>query len=186
MSSSVDEFIDRTLFDVQHRLRIELDGLRNDLLSEDSRTRNDAKREVSAILSWLLPPAGPISLEQKLRRSQDALADENMSIQDRLDLLKRIARSTGRPRGRPRTDTAQQAICAFSLRLATALSWREIALRVKGCNHKRPYPEQRSCKCCGDAIRDAVGRLDNFLRSRGHEFVRRVELEAQIDLQSRS
>jgi hypothetical protein len=60
----------------------------------------------------------------------------------------------------------------------TAMSWREIALIVKGCSHKRPNPE-RSCYPCGDAIRAAVGRLEQFLRGLGchPEFPRRVDLE---------
>jgi hypothetical protein len=54
----------------------------------------------------------------------------------------------------------------LSLHYGTKLSWREIALTVKGCNHRRPNLE-RSCESCGDAIREAAGRLDTFIISLG-------------------
>ncbi len=78
----------------------------------------------------------------------------------------------------------QLAIRALSLHYATPLSWREIALAVKGCNHKRPNPE-RSCFSCGDAIRDAAGRLETFLKSIGHDldFTRGRDLDEETQAQ---
>jgi hypothetical protein len=101
-----------------------------------------------------------------------------LSEDERLAAMLRTGRSTGRRRGRPRNETSQHAIEAFTWYLATPLSWHEIAVKVKGCKHPRPNPKQRSCRPCGDAIRDAVGRPEKFLKSKGYHpnLPRRVEL----------
>jgi len=186
MSSSIDSFIDKWLYDIDHTLRIQLEALRDQLDSQDQHTREYAANQVREILDWLYQPPGPLPDDEKWRRTRDALHDESKSLKERLAAARRVARSTGRPRGRPRTDTAQHAIRALSLHLATDLSWRKIALIVKGCEHYpqgrkhyRPNPKELSCIACGDAIRDAVGRLEKFLRTKGYhpEFPRRVDLD---------
>jgi hypothetical protein len=172
-------FIDKWVYDIGHMLWYQLEALKDLLDSEDKHTREHAAKEIHDILGWLYEPPGPLYPEERLRRTRDTSNDESMSVQDRLAAVRRVARSSGRPRGRPRTETAQHAIRALYLHLATPLSWREIALTVKGCNHRRPNPAQRSCVACGDAIRDAVGRFERFLRDKGYhpEFPRRVELD---------
>ena len=101
--------------------------------------------------------------------SEAALQDEDLSPADRRTAALRAGRSTGRPRGRPRDETSQQAIRALGLHLATSMSWREIALEIRGCNHDRPNPE-RSCEPCGEAIRNAATRLEALLKKIGYDF----------------
>jgi hypothetical protein len=178
MTFDIDAFVNNWVYDVRRVLERRLDSLRYDLDSDDEGVRDKARKQIPEIEAWLYPPAKPLPDEEKVRRTRDALGDGSLSPQERLAAARRVARSTGRPRGRPRTETAQHAIRALSLHLATPMSWREIALIVKGCNHKRPSSE-RSCRPCGDAIRDAVGRLEEFLRAIGchPEFPRSVELD---------
>jgi hypothetical protein len=179
MEDDVTTFINRCVYDVDRILRSALDALRDDLCSEDKDTAGRATKDATEILDWLYPATPAISVQERLKKAKDAINNQALSETEQLVALRRAARSTGRPRGRPRTETAQDAIRAFSMHLATPLSWREIALRVKGCNHKRPSPLQRSCPACGDAIRDAAGRLEKFLLSKGYYsgVPRRLELE---------
>jgi hypothetical protein len=161
-------FASRWLYSIQHTLQNHLESLRDDLASDDEQVRKRARDEAWEILDWLYPPPPPLSKAAQLQRVEAALKDQKLSDEDRLAAVRRAGRSTGRARGRPRTETAQHAIRALSLHYATPMSWREIALAVKGCKHKRPKLE-RSCYACGDAIRDAAGRLENFLISIGHD-----------------
>jgi len=178
---NLDELI-KWSYDVTRILQDQLAGLHEDLDSEDKPTRDHAAQEIHDILGWLLPPRDPLSAKEKWEKIDGISRDHPRS----LEAIRQLARSTGRPRGRPRTDTSQHAIHALSLFLGTSLSWRQIALKVKGCKHKRPIPE-RSCAPCGDAIRDAVGRLEKFLRSKGYypTLPRRVDLDPHSLLTSR-
>jgi hypothetical protein len=171
--------LDRWVYDVERILRNALDVLSDDLSSEDVQTAELAAAGASEILDWLYPPPQPLSAQERLKRATNAINSTPLLESERIAALQRIARSSGCRRGRPRTETSQHAIRAFTLHLATPLSWREIALRVKGCNHKRRDPQRRSCVHCGDAIRDAAGRLEKFLRTKGYwsDFPRRMELE---------
>ena len=163
------EFASRWLYSIQHTLQNHLESLRDDLASDDEQVRKRARDEAGEILDWLHPPLPPLSTQERLERVTTASGNEALSDEEKLAAVERAARSTGRRKGRPRTETAQHAIRALSLHLATTLSWREIALDVKGCKHKRPNPE-RSCVRCGQAIRNAATRLETFLESIGHEF----------------
>jgi len=178
---NLDELLEWS-YDVTRILLDRLSGLSEDLDSDDKPTRDHAAQEAEQILGWLLPPPDPLTTAEKWRKIDSISRDDPRSLQ----ALSQLARSTGRPRGRPRTDTSQHAIRAYSLHLGTSLSWRQIALKVKGCNHKRPNLE-RSCAPCGDAIRDAVGRLEKFLKSKGYHptLPRRVELDPGSLLTSR-
>ena len=169
MSNKIIKFYNRWLYDMESKLRGRLETLKDDLRSDDEETRNQATEEADEILNWLYLPPKALSEEDQLQRVEAALKDEQVSAKDRLAAVRRAGRSTGRTRGRPRTETAQQAIRALSLHYATTLSWREIALDVRGCKHKRPNLE-RSCPACGDAIREAAGRLEKFLKSIGYDF----------------
>lgn len=152
---------------VRRTLAWELEGLKADLDSENPESRQVAITEIEDVLAWLYPPPEPFSAEERLRQSVEVLTDESLTPAERLSAVRRTARATGRKRGRPRTDTAQHAIEALELHLNEPLSWRQIALKVKGCAHVGTKAD-RSCKACGDAIRDAVGRLEKFLRSKGY------------------
>ena len=167
ISTLGDSFSDRNrwMYDIQHRLENELDALKDDLRSYDPKISEIAAREAVEILAWMLPPNAPLTADEKINKVLRAISDEKTSGEEKVAISRRVMRSTGRPRGRPRTETAQHAISALTLHFSTSLSWREIALKVKGCNHKRPNLE-RSCSPCGDAIRDAVGRLEKFLKVR--------------------
>jgi len=178
----VGTFVNRWVYDVEHRLRNELEALKESLRCEDERTRERATKEAREILGWLYRPPAPLSADEKLRKLHVATKDSNLSAEEQLTNVIRVLRSTGRPRGRPHTETAQHAIRAFSIHLATPLSWREISLKLKGpCGHVKnnPNPKERNCPHCGDAIRDAVGRLEKFLRGKGYhpDLPRRIDLE---------
>jgi hypothetical protein len=179
MTDDLTELLNQFVYDIRAILQCALDNLRDDLDSADARKEKQAANEAAEILGWLFPPSdGSLSVEAKEQQIRDLINDRTLRRKGRLAAIVRIARSTGRKRGRPKTDTAQHAIRAFTFHLQTKMSWREIALTVKGCKHKRPNPE-RSCCPCGDAIRDAVGRLERFLRRKGlhPEVPRRIDLE---------
>jgi hypothetical protein len=178
MNDEVDAFIYRYSHDVDSILRDYLENLKDDLRSEDAPIRAQAEKLADQILDWLLPPLPPLSAQARLSRAQQAANDPTLTDEQKALAVARAARSTGRRRGRPRTDTAQHAIRALTLfyarghrkgetSKANPSTWREIALGVKGCNHRRPNLE-RACEHCGDAIREAAGRLEKFLISIGH------------------
>jgi hypothetical protein len=166
MDNSFDALIYRITCDVEQILRGYLDDLKDDLSSDDKDTRTEAVKVVCQIIDWLYPPSLGLSDEEKLRIAQEAVNDPTRTVAERRLAAQKVLRSTGRQRGRPRTDTSQHAIRALTLFYATGAPWRKIALDVKGCKHKRPNPE-RSCISCGDSIREAAGRLEKFLISIG-------------------
>jgi hypothetical protein len=184
MQNGLAGFASRWVYDTRRVLERHLEGLKDDLASDDDGIREKASEQAIQILDWLHPPLPPPSNAERLQGVQAVIADETLSATEKLAAVQRAGRSTGRRRGRPRTETAQLAIRALSLHYATPMSWREIALAVKGCKHKRPNPE-RSCHACGDAIRDAAGRLESFLISIGHDldFTRGRDLDEKTQAQ---
>lgn len=176
----LDRFIDHWVYEIDGVLRRQLDSLKDDLRSEDQQVQKRAESEADEILNWLLHAPAPLTDAEQLHRVEQIIADERLSTSGRRTAAMRALRSTGRRRGRPRDETSQQAIRALTLHLATGKSWREIALEVRGCSHKRPHPTERSCAPCGDAIRDAAGRLDSFLKRMGYHpnVPRRIEIQS--------
>jgi hypothetical protein len=168
MSDETIQFVNRWLYNIELILRDRLESLKDDLCSDDEATSARASNEAGEILDWLMPPSPPLSHSEQLQRIQAALQDEGLSPADRRTAALRAGRSTGRPRGRPRDETSQQAIRALGLHLATSMSWREIALEIRGCKHSRPNPE-RSCEPCGKAMQNAANRLESFLKAIGHD-----------------
>jgi hypothetical protein len=170
----LDQFIDHWVYEIDGVLRRQLDNLKDDLRSDDEGVRKQAESEADEILDWLLPAPAPLTDAEKLQRVKQVIANERLSTSERRTAATRALRSTGRRKGRPRDSTSQQAIRALTLHLATPKSWREIALEIRGCNHKRPHPTERSCAHCGDA----AGRLDSFLKSKGYHpnVPRRIEI----------
>jgi len=162
MTSEIDKFIHDWVHDVELILKRRLEDLKEDLRSDDEDLSIAAADEAGEILNWLYPPLPPLAPDAKLQATKHALNDDRLSDEQKLVAARRAMRSTGRRRGRPRSETSQYAIQALSLRSETAMSWREIALKLKGCNHKRPKPE-RSCEPCGEAIREAAERLRKML-----------------------
>jgi len=57
MTFDVDAFCDKYVYDIEWRLQAELEGLSDDLESEDEEVRREAAQEVSEILEWLGPSA---------------------------------------------------------------------------------------------------------------------------------
>jgi hypothetical protein len=163
-------------YGIQRALQRNLESLRDNLASDDEQVRNLATDQAGAILDWLYPPLPPLSEQERLERVSAITGNEALSVEEKVAAIRRAARSTGRRRGRPRTDTAQHAIRALTLHLATSLSWREIALEIIGCKHPRPNPE-RSCVPCGEAIRNAAIRLEAFLISIGFDLPTRAAAE---------
>jgi hypothetical protein len=167
MTDPTAEFIHQWLLDIEGILKRHRENLKDDLWSDDERTRKQADRTLDEVCEWLEPPLPQPTDEQKVATALGILGDETVSPTIRLKPVSRLIRSGGRGRGRPRTETAQLAIRALSLHYATSSSWREIALKLRGCKHARPNRD-RSCKFCGDSIRDAAGRLEKFLQSIGY------------------
>jgi hypothetical protein len=166
VDNSFDAFIYRFTCDIEQILRDHLENLKDDLRSDHEPARNAAIKEADHIMDWLYPPPLPLSAERRLQKAVEAANDPSRLVEDRLLEARKAMLSTGRKRGRPRTDTSQHAIQALSIFYAKRHSWRKIALAVKGCKHRRPNPE-RSCIACGESIRDAAGRLEKFLLSLG-------------------
>jgi hypothetical protein len=176
--------LEASRYDIRQRLMDLLEFLdRQFNHSKDEHKRASAADDIRQICDWLCQPRGPLSADEKVQICNEISSDKTLSDQEREATLRRVLRSTGRPRGRPRTDTVQHAVSALTLKLTTLNSWREIALEVKGCKHKRPNPE-RSCIACGDAIRDAAGRLDTFLQNKNYHpnFPRRIYRRFPSDL----
>jgi hypothetical protein len=178
MGDEALEFINRWLYDIQRVLEVRLEALKDDLRSDDGPIADQAANEASMILDWLFPPSPPLSKEEQLKRATAAISDGKLSVEQRIAAVVKAGRSTHYRRGRPRNETTQLAIRALTLHLGTCLSWREIALAVRGCKHKRPNRE-RSCEACGESIRQAAIRLQQFLLSIGYnpDFPRGVELD---------
>ncbi len=166
MADDFTIFTNHWVYDIRRSLERHLDTLKDDLASDDKSTRELAENEASEILDWLYLPPPPLSDEERGRLFMEVNQDASLSSDQKATALRRLLHPTGRKRGRPRTETAQHAIRALSMHLA-GLDWRVIALEVRGCNHFDRTTE-RSCHCCGDAIRDAAGRLEKYLRNKGY------------------
>lgn len=168
MVDETTRFVYHWLHDVDKLLRRALESLKDDLRSDDDAVRRNAEKRAEMILDWLFPAPWPAGKDEfKLMAIEQAIKNKTISVDGRYKSVRRIITSTGRRRGRPRTE-ARHAILALSMHYATKLSWRKIALLVKGCNHTRNRPNlEISCPPCGDAIRDAAGRLEKFLVSIG-------------------
>jgi hypothetical protein len=193
MSNGLIEFYNRWLYDMGSKLRGRLETLKDDLRSDDEDIRKHATEEADEILDWLYLPPKPLSDAEQLQRVEEALKDGKMSAKERLAVVRRAGRSTGRAKGRPRDETSRLAIRALGLHLATGMSWREIAMKLKGCDHKRPLPARQkprkrnpalSCDDCGEAMRVAVYRLRSFLKQLGFE-EEDVPLGKDLDEESR-
>lgn len=178
-NGDLQKMLDEWVYNVKGTLEKALDNLKDDLMSDDESTSETAANEASAILDWLCLSTPSLSDEERMRRAGDVIKNTFLSKSEQLAALQRITHSTGRRRGRPRTETCQYAIRALTLHLATARSWREIALEITGCKHRRPNPEERSCVPCGNSIRAAAIRLEKFLSSKSllPRAPRRLELD---------
>jgi hypothetical protein len=190
MSKVTVEFYRRWLFDVESKLRRHLETLKDDLLSDDEDIRKLATKEAGEILDWLYLPSKPLSKAEQLQRIEDVVKDDKMSSEEKLAAVLRAGLSTGRAKGRPR-ENSRLAIRALGLHMV-GMPWREIAMKLKGCDHERPLPPRQkprkrdadlSCEDCGEAIRVAVYRLRNFLNRLGFED--EVPLGKDLDEESR-
>lgn len=175
MADDLTEILNRWVYDIEGILARALEDLRDHLESADPERAKMAKAEAHEILGWLHPLQQRITERTKKKRIEEIFSAK-LPPQEMAVLFRKIDRSTGRPRGRPRTSRTN-AIMAFSLHLQTRMSWREIALRVTGCEHA--HPKKLACKTCAEKVREAVGRLDKFLRARGYRsnVARRIEFE---------
>jgi hypothetical protein len=192
MAKEVIAFINRYLYDVERLLRDHLDTLKEELLSEDEQTSQKASKQAEMIMEWLSPQPPPLSALQRLAVASGIDQNNELSELEKNAAISRAMRSTGRRSGRPRDETSRLAVRALGLHRATAMSWREIALKLKGCSHKQsPPPRQRarkrnptlSCEECGETMRIAVVRLRRFLKGLGYE--EHFPLGTQLDEESR-
>jgi hypothetical protein len=158
------DFVNRFAYNVRAILERKLDELKDDLRSDDQRTRKGAEKMSAELCEWLFGPGQPLTAEQRLQQATEAANDPNLTPAERLAAMRRASRSTGRTRGRPRNESSQHAIEALSLCLGSELTWREIAYRLKQCNHRGRTERRQSCDSCMDSIRKAAERLERFLR----------------------
>ncbi len=164
--TDVDAFVDDWVYNIGRVLTRRVESLKDDLRSDTKRTMRRASNEIQGIFAWLEPPLPVLTDAARLRRIEElAVCGELSEVELRKAILD-IVRAPRRARGRPRTDTAQHAIRAYSMHLKTRLTWREIAKAVMRCEH-RYSDAKRSCPECADALRDAVGRLEKFLQRNG-------------------
>jgi hypothetical protein len=168
MTDPTSEFVYRWLYTIEGVLKRHLENLKDDLLSDDERTRNRADRMAGRILDRLYPPLSQPTDAQKVETASKILADDTITPAIRLKAVSRVIRSGGRGRGRPRTDASQHAIHALTLRYSTQATWPQIAYQVKGCKHKGAQ-EHASCSACADAIRSAANSLESFLFTIGYK-----------------
>lgn len=168
MNDDVLQFMFRWGLDVRSYLQQLFARCVEELESENETTRSEASKRMDVVLDWLHPPLPPLSVEERNRRASSALADESLSPDQRAIAARRALRATGRHQGRTRDETSQHAIDALTLHDATGLSWRRIAVLLRGCTHKRPNREL-SCESCGESIRQAAFRLEKFLKSTGFD-----------------
>lgn len=164
MTSEVDRFI-LWASDIERTLWNRRDELMENLSSADEEAAKSAISEIEKIDNWLNPSPAPVAAEEKLRHIRAVLEDKSVPPEKRLEGIRRLSRSTGLPRGRPRDKTGQYAMRALTLSQATDKSWRQITLEVKGCPHR--HPKGLSCEKCKETIRNAVFRLQKFLRDIG-------------------
>jgi plasmid stabilization system protein ParE len=190
MTSDLDAFVEHWLYDIERILKSRQNELRENLPSADKEAAKRAMSEIEKIESWLKPSTESEAAKEKLQRIRAVLEDGSDSPEKRLQAIHDLSRSARKTRGRPRDKTGPYAIRALTLSLATDKSWRQIALEVKGCDD--PHPEGLSCEKCKEAVRNAVNRLQEFLRRIGgnpkfpsHKELSRMS-KAQLDALLRS
>ena len=101
----ITSLLETWVYDVEQILSNALDGLKDDLSSDDEYTADLAAKKATEILDWLYPPAQPLSPQERLRRATEAITSASLSDSEQIAAFQRILRSTGRRRGRPRTAT---------------------------------------------------------------------------------
>lgn len=153
MIPSIDAFIDRFAYDIEHRLTSLLDGLKDDLGNPDPHVRKSAADDICKILSWVYPPASSSRLSDAERRRTilEMLNDERLSASEQLSIAKRLVQTNGGTPGAPRK-RGQDAIRALTIHLRSNKSWRQIAYEINGpCGHH--------CRTCEDVPRPPEGRI---------------------------
>jgi hypothetical protein len=170
MGDEILQFINGWVYNVDAYLRRNLDSLKDDLASDDEGVKKNADKQAENIFCWIAPPLPPLPASARIERAEAALSNESTTAEEKIAAAQRVMRSTGRSRGRPRDETSQYAVKALALHYATQLSWRQIALEIKGCNHSLHRPNVNlACEPCGEAVRAASQRLEKFLKSTGFD-----------------
>lgn len=150
------------LCDVERMLRHELDKAVDLVDSRNPAVRKAASQRAEQILQWLEGDAPPKSDEYRISQVREIVNDVNLSLTQQVVALKRVLASSGKRRGRPRTENGC-AVTALSMHLA-GVDWRVIASQLRGCTHKGSTPI-RSCPACRDSIRNISERLESFLQT---------------------
>jgi hypothetical protein len=160
MTFDLEAFCDKYIYDIKSRLQGALEGLRDDLESEDEEVRREAAQEVSEILEWLFLSASRKGRGRPRTAAQYAVPALVLHLttpkswrQIALELrgCKHFCPACGRRRGKP---------------LEGGFSAQKRCAKCGLVKRTKPEPEH-SCFACGDAIRDSVGHLAKFLRRKG-------------------
>ena len=143
------------VYNIKRRMGSALEGLKDDLCSEDEAVRRPAEDRALEYCEWLYGPPTPAPKEERQKIIEKALLSVGMPAPQARSTAKQGSRATGLLPGAPRT-TGPNAIRALMLRLTTDKSYREITLEIKGpC-------EQNSCgyfcSRCGDVKRPTVAQ----------------------------
>lgn len=164
--SNFDKFIYDNLYDIANVLRKHRSGVLDDLqYTTDEDERRNILTEVAKIDGWLTPLDKRDACEQALAKIRIVLEDRNISPENAWKRVQRLATSSGARVGRPRNGVGLHAIRALTIKRSTNKPWSEIALELRGCKHR--HPPGRSCDRCKEALRNAVSRLQQFLRRTG-------------------
>jgi len=190
MGENVLQFLSTWFFDVERFLRNRLDELKDDLRNGDQQVIDRAAEEAKLILRWL-PPSPGLSTQERLQSAWAVSQNQYLPDEAKKALISYYMNdSDRRPRGRPRDELSQLAIRALGIHMATGMSWRAMAMTLRGCTHERPKPvTQRprrrnarlACEDCGEALRIAVYRLRKFLHRLGfkEDYLLRQELDEE-------
>lgn len=179
----VDRFIETWLTDVFQHLERERHIAADDLLNGDEAEQQKASERIAVICGLLSPP---LSAEERNEKAEAVKGNSALTTAEKIAYIDAILHPK-RKRGRPQTETVQNAIDALSLyrkgkatlgvikkkpgrkeskrRLGAVdrMDWREIAKKVIGCKHNASTATL-SCQCCADAIERAVSRLNRTLK----------------------
>jgi hypothetical protein len=114
----------------------------DDLFDGDEATQAEVAEKAAekiAIISALVSP--PPSAEERHVMAVAVLREESLTAAEKITQVDAILHPK-RKRGRPRTETVQQAIRAKSMHLA-GLEWRVIAFELLDCKHFDAKPAEK-------------------------------------------
>ncbi len=159
MTSEMDKFLYTWAYNIERVLARQLDALQYDLDSSDEQLRERAEREIPEFRSWLDPPVkGKRGRGRPRTRANDAIRALTLHVsttkswrQIAMEVYgcEHACTKCGRRKGKPFEGGRKIGPCCPTCSGSL--------IRTKPDN-------ERSCFACGDAVREAVGKLVKFLK----------------------